>query len=279
LALTTGTCEFPLPFRGRQDEEVSLDEAGSIESRERRDVLDQLDDWLRVPMLALSFVWLLLVVWELARGSSAALETFGLLIWGVFILEFGLRFTLAPEKLPFLRSNWLTVIALVVPAFRLLRGFRLLRAARALRGVRLVRIVGTANRSMNALRATLTRHGFVYVVGLTLLVVALGAAGMLSFEPSGEVEGGFTSYWDALWWTAMLVSTIGSAFWPATGEGRILCFLLSLYGLAVFGYITASFASFFIGRDTAPDAASAGEMTALRAEIVALRAELARNRR
>ena len=256
-----------------------MDEAGSIESRERRDVLDQLDDWLRVPMLALSFVWLLLVVWELARGSSAALETFGLLIWGVFILEFGLRFTLAPEKLPFLRSNWLTVIALVVPAFRLLRGFRLLRAARALRGVRLVRIVGTANRSMNALRATLTRHGFVYVVGLTLLVVALGAAGMLSFEPSGEVEGGFTSYWDALWWTAMLVSTIGSAFWPATGEGRILCFLLSLYGLAVFGYITASFASFFIGRDTAPDATSAGEMTALRAEIVALRAELARNRR
>lgn len=255
-----------------------MEEARSIESRERRDVLDQLDDWLRAPMLALSFVWLLLVVWELARGTSAALETFGLVIWGVFILEFGLRFTLAPEKLPFLRSNWLTVIALVVPAFRLLRGFRLLRAARALRGVRLVRIVGTANRSMNALRATLTRHGFIYVLGLTLLVVALGAAGMLSFEPAGEIEGGFTSYWDALWWTAMLVSTIGSAFWPTTGEGRILCFLLSLYGLAVFGYITASFASFFIGRDKAPDTGSAGEMTALRADIAALRAALARER-
>lgn len=248
-------------------------------SRERQEVLDQLDDWLRVPMLGLSLVWLLLVLWELARESSALLETLGTVIWGVFILEFLLRFTLAPEKIPFLRRNWLTVIALIVPAFRLLRGFRLLRAARALRGVRLVRIVGTANRSMNALRATLARRGFVYVLGLTLLVIVLGAAGMLSFEGAGEAPDGFTSYWDALWWTAMLVSTIGSAFWPATAEGRILCFLLSTYGLAVFGYITASFASFFVGRDSEASNEKTGQTAALRADIAALRAELLRERR
>ena len=245
--------------------------------RERWEALDALDDWLRLPMLGLSLLWLLLVLWELARGSSALLESFGTAIWMAFIVEFLLRFALAPEKVPFLRRNWLTIIALVVPAFRLLRGFRLLRAARALRGVRLVRIVGTANRSMNALRATLERRGFVYVLGLTMLVIALGAAGMLSFEPAREVEGGFASYWDSLWWTAMLVSTIGSAFWPATPEGRILCFLLSIYGLAVFGYITASFASFFIGRDKEP-IEERREIAALREDIAALRVELARPR-
>jgi voltage-gated potassium channel len=246
----------------------------SQDSRERWEVLDSLDEWLRLPMLALSFVWLLLVLWELARGSSALLESFGTAIWVVFILEFVVRFLLAPAKGPFLRRNWLTIISLIVPAFRLLRGFRLLRAARALRGVRLVRIVGTANRSMNALRTTLARRGFIYVLGLTMLVIALGAAGMLNFEHAGEVDGGFTSYGDALWWTAMLVSTIGSAFWPATLEGRILCFLLSLYGLAVFGYITASFASFFIGRDQEPGDAQAADVAALRSDIAALRAEL-----
>lgn len=245
---------------------------------ERWEALDALDAWLRAPMLGLSFAWLLLVLWELARGSSALLETFGTAIWGVFIIEFALRFTLAPEKLPFLRRNWLTIIALVIPALRLLRGFRLLRMARALRGVRLVRIVGTANRSMNALRVTLARRGFVYVLGLTVLVTLLGAAGILSFEPAAEVEGGFASYWDALWWTAMLVSTIGSAFWPVTLEGRILCFLLSVYGLAVFGYITASFASFFIGRDSEPREDASAEMARLSADITALRAELARGR-
>jgi voltage-gated potassium channel len=245
---------------------------------ERWETLEQLDEWLRTSMLLLSVAWLAIVLVELLWGGSRLLEIFGTAIWIIFILEFLVRFALAPEKLPFLRRNWLTILSLAVPAFRLLRGLKFLQAARALRSARLIRIVGTANRSMNALKATLRRRRFGYVVGLTALVVALGAAGMLSFEPAEQVEGGFTSYGDALWWTGMLVSTIGSAFWPATTEGRILCFLLSLYGLAVFGYITASFASFFIGRDAGGDGEVAGsaEISALRAEIAALRLDLAR---
>ena len=251
-----------------------MNDAAEVEQGERWATLERLDDWLQTPMLVLSAAWLGIVLIELLQGSSSLLETLGTAIWIVFILEFLLRFTLAPEKLPFLRRNWLTVIALVVPAFRLLRGIRILRAARALRGARLVRIVGTANRSMNALRATLRRHHFGYVAGLTALVIVLGAAGMLSFEPASEVQGGFTSYADALWWTGMLVGTVGSAFWPVTTEGRILCMLLALYGLAVFGYITASFASFFIGRDAeeaSGPVAGSEELTALRREIAALR--------
>jgi voltage-gated potassium channel len=251
-----------------------MSDAAGVSGSERRETLERLDEWLDTPMLLLSAAWLGIVLLELLQGTSSLLETLGTAIWVVFILEFLLRLALAPEKLPFLKRNWLTVIALVVPAFRLLRGIRILRAARALRGARLVRIVGTANRSMNALKATLRRRRFGYVVGLTALVIALGAAGMLSFEPAGEVEGGFTSYADALWWTGMLVSTIGSAFWPVTTEGRVLTFLLTLYGLAVFGYITASFASFFIGRDAEEEkgpVAGAAELTKLREEIAALR--------
>jgi voltage-gated potassium channel len=140
--------------------------------------------------------------------------------------------------------------------------------------------VGTANRSMKALRATLRRRQFGYVAGLTVLVIFLGAAGMLSFEPAGEVVEGFASYSHALWWTAMLVTSIGSDFWPATTEGRILALLLSVYGLAVFGYITASFASFFVGRDAEePGAAVAGsgDIERLANEIRELRVQLARS--
>ena len=245
---------------------------------ERWAALKELDEWLRGPMLLLSFVWLVLVVVELVHGTTQLLETFGTAIWIAFIAEFALRFSLAPAKRVFLRENWLTVIALAVPALRLLRGFALLRAARALRGLRLVRVVGTANRGMNALRRTLRRRQFGYVLGLTLLVLVLGAAAMLSFEPEGEVEGGFTSYGHALWWTGMLIASIGTEFWPATAEGRVLSALLSLYGLAVFGYVTGAFASFFVGRDAeAPEGevAGAAELAELRREIRLLRETLA----
>lgn len=249
---------------------------------ERLGVLEDLDDWLRLPMAVLSLIWLLIVVAELAWGERGLLTTFGLVIWVVFMVEFAVRFFLAPDKLPFLRSNWLTIIALALPALRMFKALRLVRAARALRGARLIRIVGTANRSMKALRATLRRRQFGYVAAMTVLVVFLGAAGMINFEPAGEVEGGFASYAHALWWTAMLITSIGSDFWPVTTSGRILALLLSVYGLAVFGYITASFASFFIGRDAdepaAPIAGSA-DLERLASEIRELRLLLASGHR
>jgi voltage-gated potassium channel len=104
---------------------------------------------------------------------------------------------------------------------------------------------------------------------------------MLAFEPAREVEGGFEGYGDALWWTAMLVTTMGSDFWPQTAEGRLLTLLLSLYGFAVFGYITASFATFFIGQeamDKEGEVAGAADVAALREEIALLRSELHHDR-
>jgi voltage-gated potassium channel len=103
-------------------------------------------------------------------------------------------------------------------------------------------------------------------------VTLVGAAGMYAFE-RGAGEGGIRSYWSALWWTAMVMTTLGSEYWPRTGEGRLLCFLLALYAFSVFGYVTATLATFFIGRDAE---SAEGELAVreLRNEIAALRMEL-----
>jgi V/A-type H+-transporting ATPase subunit I len=72
------------------------------------------------------------------------------------------------------------------------------------------------------------------------------------FEPLGPLIGalnGFSDYTSALWWTAMLLTTMGSEYWPKTAEGRTLCLVLALYAFAVFGYVTASLAAFFIDAD------------------------------
>jgi voltage-gated potassium channel len=127
------------------------------------------------------------------------------------------------------------------------------------------------------MRRSFGRRGLGYVFVSTALITVLGAAGMLAFEPETRVEGGFTGYGDALWWTAMLILTMGSDFWPQTAEGRVLALLLSLYAFGVFGYITATFATFFIGREAEAEdgeVAGAAELAALRREISLLRLEL-----
>ena len=210
---------------------------------ERKKLLHSVEKLLEGPMIFLGFVWLVLLVIELIWGLTKLLEYLSLSIWAFFIIDFIIKFILAPGKTEFFKKNWLTAISLIIPAFRL---FRLFRFLRLLRGVRLIKIVASLNRSIKSLGATMQRRGFGYVVMLAVVVTFAGAAGMFAFE---KETTGFENYGMAVWWTAMRVITAGSDFWPATPEGRSLAFILSLFGYAVFGYVTATLATFFIGRD------------------------------
>ena len=231
-------------------------------------------------MVILGFVWLGLLALELTRGLNPALETLGTAIWIIFIADFVLRLALAPEKLVYVRRNWLTAVSLLVPALRVFRFARLvrfLRVGRAARGLRLFRILSSLNRGMRALGLAMGRRGFGYAVVLTIIVVFAGAAGMYAFEKDDADGRGLQDYSAALWWTAMMVTTVGSEYWPQTVEGRVLCLLLALYAFAVFGYVAATLSSFFIERDAASsqaEVAGAQSIADLRGEVAALRADV-----
>lgn len=244
--------------------------------RERGELLVRVDRALDMPMTVLGFVWLLLTVVELTRGLSPLLEGLNYVIWAAFILQFLVEFTIAPRKVAYLRGNWLTAVALLLPALRLVRVLRVVRAMRAVRGARLVRLVSSVNRGMRTLGRVLGRRGVGYVAALTLLVNVLGAAGILAFE-SGVEGSRVTGFGSALWWTAMTLTTMGADFFPVTPEGRVLALLLALYGFAIFGYVTAALASVFVARDAEGDdgeLAGAAELRALRTEIAELNRRL-----
>lgn len=261
----------------KQDAAAPVEEALK---NERYELLRRLEDSLETPMLVLAFVWLALLVGELIWGESLMFEVLGTIIWVIFILDFAVAFVLAPHKIAYLKNNWLTALSLLVPALRLFRFsrvFRLFRLARMGRSLRLLRVVSSLNRGMRALGASLSRRGFGYVLALTVLVTFTGAAGMYAFE--NAAPGGLKSYGEALWWTTMVLTTMGSQYWPLTIEGRVLCVFLALYAFAVFGYVTATLATFFIGRDAEDDEAElagARQLAALREEMIALREEIRR---
>jgi voltage-gated potassium channel len=244
--------------------------------RERHRLATHIARATATPMTILGFVWLILLVVDFTSGLSPALRDVSYTIWGVFILQFLLEFVIAPKKLAYLERNWITAIALLVPAFRVFSVFRAIRALRALRGLRLVRVIGSANRGMRSLGSVMGRRGVKYVSSLSLLVAVAGASGMYAFEH--RVPGStLVSFSSALWWTAMTLTTMGSDYFPKTSEGRLLCFLLALYGFAVFGYVTATIASFFVGRDAETshgEIAGARQLERLEREIASLNKKL-----
>lgn len=237
----------------------------------------RIDDALQLPMALLGLVWLGLLIAEFAYGVSGWLEWSSYAIWGVFIAEFAIRFAFAPRKAEFLRDNWFTLISLMLPALRVFSAFRALRAFSAARGLRLARVVATLSKAKGGLASLMRQHGLQYVLALTVLIAFGGAAGMYAFE-KGSGTDGLHSYGDALWWTAMLLTTIASQYWPKTTEGRILALLLSGYALGVLGFITAALSSFLVGRDMEKEHARPREsgIDGLRAEVARLSAQIER---
>jgi voltage-gated potassium channel len=245
------------------------------EYRDRYELLHQIDDIMDMPMAFLGFIWFGLLVYELIWGLTPILDKLTITIWIIFILDFIIDLVLAPNKLRYLKGNWLMVIALIVPAFRAFRIFTVLRYAGATRGLTFTRVVGSLNRGMKGLRVSMGRRGLGYVLILTMLVTVGGSAGIYALERGANPE--MRNYGDALWFAAMMMTTMGSDFWPITGEGRVLAFMMGVYAFTVFGYVTAALAGHFVSRDV-----ESGEkeqtfqesIEALRSEVVALRSEV-----
>lgn len=258
--------------------EDSRDRAGQALVDERERLREQLFDLLDPVMTALGLVTAVLLVVEFAADLSPRqavwVDRAQAAIWAIFTVEFAVQFGLAPRKLHFLRGHWPAAIAVVLPAFR---AFRVLRAARALRSLRLVRLVGGTNRAMQALRAMLRGRQFGYLVALTLLIVALGTAGIHVFERD-QPEANIRTVGDALWWASCMVTTINNEKYAVSPEGRVLAVLLRVYAAAIFGLVTANIASYVVGqrqeeRANQPEGAH-GATQALLEEVRQLRAEL-----
>ena len=266
--------------------------------RERHELLAHVNRATDKPLIALSFVWIGLTILDLVRGLNGPLQVAFYVLWGLFVADFVIEFVIAPGKKAYLKKHWIEAVSLLLPAlrvlrvlnlFRSLRLLRLARSARAVRAVGLARLLARLNRGLRAIGETLGRRGAGYVVAATILVTFGGAAGMWAFESPDALRAdgidaapgdGLDGYGQAVWWTAMLMTTLGSEYWPQTIEGRVLCWVLALYAFAVFGYITATIASYFVGQESGPaggDEVSADDLQSLREEIAALRASLKRD--
>lgn len=257
---------------------------GRETAREQRwQLLHTVSRSLRWPMTALGIAWVVLLVVDLAglvgepwSGTLAAAQA---AIWILFVLQFALELALAPCKAAYLRGNWLTAVAVVLPAFRVLAVVRLLRVVPLLRGLSLVRLVTAVNRGMGSVREITGVAQFPFVVGVSVLVVLAVAAGMTFLERGAA--SGLGSFGEALWWSAAMLTTIGSGQWPATAEGRVLAFLMMVYSMAIFGYITATLAGYFVKRnaDREREQQERRDGGTLEAEVRRLRREIQELRR
>ncbi|MDQ3540505.1 MAG: ion transporter [Chloroflexota bacterium] len=246
---------------------------------ERFELLENVQSILEPAMAALGLCFLVVLLLDYtATGLSARhqawIDTALQVIWAIFLLDFAFRFLIAPAKGLFLRQNWFAALSLALP---FLRPFRVFRAIRVLRSLSLVRLLGGINRGIRVLRKVTRGRQFAYIAGMTVLVTLAGAVGARSFD-QGIENAPIQTFGDALWWSAAMVTTINNEKYVVSTEARVIAILLRVFAVSVFGFITASIASYLIGNmDSGAETAEreAEEDITPRAEIEALRRELA----
>jgi voltage-gated potassium channel len=190
-----------------------------------------------------------LLLLETRYNDSPVLNVFDWALWAVFTVEFVVLLATAPSRVRYLRSSWLSlaVVVLTFPLLpSLLSALRLARLARMTSVLRVARVGLVSARGAKALRAILGRAGFVYVLGLTGIVVVVGGWLMSVLEPE-TVKG---DLWSGVWWATVTASTVGYGdISPATGPGRIIAVLLMVAGIGLFGTLAASITAYFVGQE------------------------------
>lgn len=203
------------------------------------------EEWQRrtdKPMLIISVLFLLVILVPVVftslpisvRNTLTVIET---ILWSVFVVDYLVRFLLAPKRWRFFWTHIPELVVISVPVLRPLRSLQVLR---------LLRLGGLGTVANRLARRSLQGRAVLLVSAITLILVLTVAGVVLIFE-RGNPHATITSYPDALWWALSTVTTVGYGdIYPVTNGGRLAGLLLMLAGIALAGIITAAVAAWFV---------------------------------
>lgn len=184
---------------------------------------------MEAPLVTTALLFIIAYSWQVIgapTGTEFILsEILMWLTWAVFTVDFIITMALTEHKKRFTPMNFFHLLAVVLPAFRLLRL------------VRLISILKVLNRSaVNLLRDRLMG----YVVISVTVVTYVGALAALDAE-RGATDAKILNIGDAIWWAFVTITTVGYGdYFPVTAEGRIIAGVLMVAGISLLGLVTAT---------------------------------------
>lgn len=172
--------------------------------------------------------------------SNHIYMTFQLWVCIIFMVDFFLEFAFSPNKVTYLKDRWLFFL-ISIPYLNLINLYDIsvsrdllyyLRFVPLVRGAyALVIVVGYI--STNRATSLLTQY-------TAILFTSVYIFSLLFYYQEFGVNPHVKTFWSALYWSSMYVTTIGS-FSPVTPIGKIISVLLPVLGMMMLPLITVFF--------------------------------------
>lgn len=166
-------------------------------------------------------------------------ETLYLILWVTFIIEFAAKLIISKDKGKYIRKEFFVLFIIFFPFLRPLKIFPASRWAL----VMLVEQIGDRFPIFKRLR-------ILEILLISSVLVILSADLFVLFETGPDSK--FKNFADAVWFSVVTVATVGYGdIYPQTTPGRILAAVLIIFGVSVFGLVTATISSYFVEQNMA----------------------------
>ena len=197
-----------------------MDTTGRHNSSDRLKSLERITE---LPLMLASFTLMPILtglyLWDLSPLETRIYSQAQIAVWGLFSVALLAKISVAPDKLKYIRKNWLEVLLVVIPVIRPLR---ILRAF-----IWIARDITRMNRLIT-LESLLA-----YGIGMVLLAATV----VTTVERTAD-GANILSFQDALYWSFVTVSTVGYGdHYPVTVVGKFTAVFLMLFGIGIFGAV------------------------------------------
>ena len=243
-------------------------------------------------ILVLTIFSLAIMVLQLLPLSPALKEM--LLVYDnavcvIFLVDFAMNLVRAkPKRAYFIgQRGWLDLIG-SLPTLGFFQATALFRLARLSRLARITKLLrGQAGKDL-VIDVLANRSQYATFITILLAGMVLSFSSMIVLQvESGSPDANITRGGDALWWGLVTITTVGYGdFFPVTTIGRLTGAFVMFAGVGIIGALASILASLLVSPSTpeesVPDAdptqtaVATSEVIALRLEIEALRALIAR---
>jgi voltage-gated potassium channel len=204
-----------------------------------------------LPILMLEFI-----VARLPQHDRWLVTIVNLTVLIAFLIDYLVGLYLSTSRWEYFKHERMGLLIVVasalalIPTVALIGSLRIMRLTPAIRAlIALLRLISLGGMARRESRELFRQRALPFVLGLTVTVWISSA---VSFTIAEEVGVGkpIESFFDALWWSAATITTVGYGdIAPVTAVGRIVGILCMLIGITLFGVVTAKLAAFLVSDD------------------------------
>lgn len=156
----------------------------------------------------------------------------------VFIIDFFVEMVYAEKKWRYFKHRFLFLL-LSIPMLNIINLMDIKLGADAIYFVRFIPLARGAL-ALAIVISYISNNAVtsLFMSYLTIMIFIAYFCSLIFYQREAGVNPQVTSYWEALWWAAMNMSTVGCNISPVTASGKIVAVILPITGMVIFPLFT-----------------------------------------